>query len=353
MKYGSKQISKAGNIALTSTDENEVERAINIIDDWRTLHLIALDELQNSIVPLLKKNNIRIFAASRRLKRISSILNKLDRNPQSGLGTMQDIGGLRIIVPTMGNLNKAYSIITNNVPEYFEFTKAPMNYIEKPKNISGYRSIHFIYKFHSTNSDVDGMKIELQLRTKLQHSWAMAVETAELVTGTALKSSLGDESWITFFKIVSSLFAIKENSPILDEHKNLNYNMKELMVKLYSLNANNHFNDTLKALRVSSTIAKQKNYKDGYYILNINFSTQRVNIKAFPKENEEQASALYYRLERTADERRNAVVLVSVPQMQQLQEAYPSYFLDTSEFFNAIDTMMRNCEKWGWAKQKT
>ena len=129
--------------------------------------------------------------------------------------------------------------------------------------------------------------------------------------------------------------------------------MKELMVKLYSLNANNHFNDTLKALRVSNTIAKQKNYKDGYYILNINFSTQRVNIKEFPKENEEQASALYYRLERTADERRNAVVLVSVPQMQQLQEAYPSYFLDTSEFFNAIDTMMRNCEKWGWAKQKT
>ena len=113
MKYGSKQISKAGNIALTSTDENEVERAINIIDDWRTLHLIALDELQNSIVPLLKKNNIRIFAASRRLKRISSILNKLDRNPQSGLGTMQDIGELRIIVPTMGNLNKAYSIIYN------------------------------------------------------------------------------------------------------------------------------------------------------------------------------------------------------------------------------------------------
>jgi len=97
--------------------------------------------------------------------------------------------------------------------------------------------------------------------------------------------------------------------------------MKELMVKLYSLNANNHFNDTLKALRVSNTIAKQKNYKDGYYILNINFSTQRVNIKAFPKENEEQVSALYYRLERTADERRNAVVLVSVPQMQQLQEA--------------------------------
>ena len=74
-----------------------------------------------------------------------------------------------------------------------------------------------------------------------------------------------------------------------------------------------------------------------------------MNIKAFPKEEEEQASALYYRLEKYSDERKNAVVLVSVPKMQQLQEAYPSYFLDTSDFLDAIDTMMANCEKWGWA----
>lgn len=348
MKYGSKRISKAGNIALTSRVKQEVDDAVNVIDDWRSLHLVPLDELQNSLVPMLKRNNIRIYAVSRRLKRISSILNKLDRNPKSGLGTMQDIGGLRIIVPSISTLKNAYSLITNNVPDSFEFTKEPMNYVDSPKDISGYRSIHFIYKYHSSNNDVDGMKIELQLRTKLQHSWAMAVETAELVTGTALKSSQGDDSWIEFFKFVSSLFAIKEGTSILDEHRLLGYNMRKLMEKMYELNANEHFNDTLKALRVSNTIAKKENYKDGYYILNINFTSKKVNIKAFPKEDEEQASALYYRLEKYSDERKNAVVLVSVPKMQQLQEAYPSYFLDTSDFLNAIDTMMANCEKWGW-----
>lgn len=36
MKYGSKKISKAGNIALTSNDKNEVESAISIINDWRS-----------------------------------------------------------------------------------------------------------------------------------------------------------------------------------------------------------------------------------------------------------------------------------------------------------------------------
>lgn len=48
---------------------------------------------------------------------------------------------------------------------------------------------------------------------------------------------------------------------------------------------------------------------------------------------------------------KNAVVLVSVPQIQELQEAYPSYFLNTGEFLSAIDTMMQNCEKWGWVSE--
>ncbi len=350
MKYGSKKISKAGNIALTSSDKNEVDYAISIIDDWRSLHLVVLNELQNFIVDLLIRHNIHGFSVSQRLKRLSSILNKLDRNPQSGLGTMQDIGGLRIVVPNMSSLNKALNFITKNIPDCFELTKAPINYIEVPKEVSGYRSIHFVYKYLSLNNDIDGMKIELQLRTKLQHSWAMAVETAELITGTALKSSQGDETWITFFKIVSSLFAIKERTPILKEHSEMQYKMKDLMIQLYSINIDHHFNDTLKALRATNTIAKKENYTDGYYILNIDFNNKRILIKAFPKENEQQASACYSQLEKEVEKNNNAVVLVSVPKMQELQEAYPSYFLDTSEFLTAIDTMMANCKTRGWVK---
>ena len=207
MKYSVHKINTAGNTALTSNNVDEVNHALDIIKDWRTSHLPALDELQNLIVPLLKDNKVNIYSVSRRLKRISSILNKLDRNPQSRLGTMQDIGGLRIVVPSMTALRKAYDVIVYNIPEKFELTKAPINYIKEPKRISGYRSIHFVFKYNSANPYLDGMKIELQLRTKLQHAWAMAVETAELITGTALKSSQGEEEWQSFFKVVSSLFA--------------------------------------------------------------------------------------------------------------------------------------------------
>ena len=348
MKYGSKKITKAGNIALTSSDKNEVDQAIEIIKDWRSLHLPAINELQGLLLFLFDNNKIRIYSVSQRLKRLSSILNKLDRNPSSGLGTMQDIGGLRIVVPTIDSLNKAKSVLSNYTLDHFVLAKSPVDYIENPNNKSGYRSIHYIYIYRSIDPDLDGMKIEFQLRTKLQHSWAMAVETAELITGTALKSNQGDDNWIEFFRTASSLFAIKENAPILSEHIMQGQNMKSLMIKLYKMNRKYNFNDTLKALNVSCSHAKRSNYQDGYYILSINFETQRVSVKAFPKENEDAAYALYSRLEKNVESSKNAVVLVSVPKMQQLQEAYPSYFLNTGMFLHAVDVMMNNCEKNGW-----
>lgn len=346
MKYTNSQISKAGRVIISSMDDAEYMQAVEIINDWRALHLPALDELRNALVSTLLDKNIHLYSVSHRLKRFSSIQNKLDRNPESRLGTLQDIGGLRIVVPTMSVLNKSLDIILKSVPEHFEFTKSPINYIERPKDISGYRSVHLVYKYHSKNKDLDGAKIELQLRTKLQHSWAMAVETAELISNSALKASQGDEDWMEFFKITSSLFSIKEQSPILREHEENGYTKKNLMTKLYHLNKEHNFNDKLKALSISTNFAKKDNYKDGYYILNINFVAKTVKVKSFPKESEKEASEQYSRLEKILEESKNAIVLVSVPKMKELQEAYPSYFLDTTGFLKEIDKMMDDCKKF-------
>lgn len=346
MKYGRHQIDKAGEIILSSKNQSEVSIAIEKVNDWRTLHLPALDALQNTVIPLLRKNKVSIDFTSRRLKRLSSILYKLDINPEMKLGGMQDIGGLRVVVPTVNALNRALSVLNENSPSGFQLIKV-MDYVNNPKT-SGYRSIHFIYKFVSENKDTDGMKVELQIRTKLQHSWAMAVETAGLITKTPLKSSQGADEWLNFFKVVSSLFAIKEHLPILKEHIENNYQMKDLMIILYNMNKKYNHGDTLKALRVSSIQAQKERYQNGYYILNINFKQKVVNVTAFPKENETEATNLYSELERLALDNINAVVLVSVPKMKELQEAYPSYFLNTTEFLIALDGIIENCIKFKW-----
>ena len=179
MKYGRHQIDKAGEIIMSSKNNEDYDNAMLKINEWRTLHLPALDTLQKELLSLLNPNKTDIFLTSRRLKRITSILYKLDINPEMRLGGMQDIGGFRIVVNDIEALLNTKKVLSENIPTSFDLVKI-MDYIQEPKE-SGYRSIHFIYKYKSTDDNTDGAKVELQIRTKLQHSWAMAVETAGLI----------------------------------------------------------------------------------------------------------------------------------------------------------------------------
>ena len=76
MKYSSNKITKAGLTILSSTDKEEYSKAVEVINDWRSLHLPVLDELKNAILSLLLRKNISIYLVSHRLKRFSSIQNK-------------------------------------------------------------------------------------------------------------------------------------------------------------------------------------------------------------------------------------------------------------------------------------
>ena len=93
MKYTRKEIDKTGKVLLTAVDPEKYKQAIEKLNDWRSLHLVPLDKLQQKIVDFLDFNNIRAFLISRRLKRLTSIQYKLDLNPDMRLGGMQDIGG--------------------------------------------------------------------------------------------------------------------------------------------------------------------------------------------------------------------------------------------------------------------
>lgn len=350
MKYGRNQINKAGEEMMTSKDPSVVKMAIDKINDWRALHTPVLESLQNRVITLINAHSIPIILSSHRLKRLASIQYKLDVNPTMRLGGVQDIGGVRIVVEDIKILNVLSELLQKSSLEGFNFEKY-YNYVTQPKQ-SGYRSIHFIYKFISENNNYNGLRVELQIRTKLQHSWAMAVETAELTTRTRLKSSQGDDNWLDFFKVIASLFAIKEGTPILTYHKENHASMYDLMKIFYEMDSHYHLSEKLKALRITTRHAIDEDNEDGYYILNINFQKQTVTVSSYSIDKEEQANDHYARLERASKEDLNAVVLVSVPRMRELQKAYPSYFLDTKDFLTALDTMKDNCKKWGLVKYK-
>lgn len=149
MKYSRKQIDKAGDILISSKDIEKVERATTMINDWRSHHLLVLDILKSAITDILSHHEIIPLFSSNRLKRMTSIIYKLDLNSEMHLGGMHDIRGLRFVLTDMDILNKTFDILKKNIPNDFSIHKI-YNYIESPKE-SGYRSIHLVYKYQSEN----------------------------------------------------------------------------------------------------------------------------------------------------------------------------------------------------------
>ena len=147
MKYSRKEIDKAGRALLSEKDRDKYQEALSKINDWRQMHLIPLDSLQTSIINILDKQKQEIVLVSRRLKRLTSIQYKLDINSKMGLGGMQDIGGLRIVLKDITDLYKTLSLLKDNVPNEFTLKEKIYDYVEAPKT-SGYRSIHLIYTYH-------------------------------------------------------------------------------------------------------------------------------------------------------------------------------------------------------------
>src|SRR6266436_8845112 len=94
--------------------------------------------------------------------------------------------------------------------------KTEDNYLLEPK-IDGYRSHHIIFSFSPKDSEraaYTGRRIELQVRTQLQHSWATAIEAVGLFRGEQLKSDQGSREWLRLFKLMSDEFAEAERCPV-------------------------------------------------------------------------------------------------------------------------------------------
>src|SRR5262249_55788181 len=80
------------------------------------------------------------------------------------------------------------------------------------------RGIHLVGRYRprvKKNSAWSGQRIEIQLRSQLQHSFATAVETVTTFTRQPLKFGAGPEEWRRFFSLVGSTFAIREGTPLV------------------------------------------------------------------------------------------------------------------------------------------
>ncbi len=214
--YSKKQINEAWKKLSALKEWQTDENSLKILNNWRAVHDYPMNTFQSFL--RFKVKSFRYNATIvERLKRTYSIVWKLKRNPDMMLARMQDIWWLRVVVREVDYVNKLRD----------EFIKSKFahklvredDYIRKPKS-SWYRSLHMVYKYQNPYApEYNGLQIEIQIRTELEHIWATAVETMGIILQVSLKSWEWSKDWLEFFALISSIFAIKEWCVPLPQHQ--------------------------------------------------------------------------------------------------------------------------------------
>ncbi|RCJ17502.1 hypothetical protein A6770_33970 [Nostoc minutum NIES-26] len=337
-KFSKKAVSRAGdNLINLNSSEKEYLEALDIVSNWRSSYTFPLNNITSllrSKVKTVEKNAI----ITQRLKRIPSILGKLKRFPDMKLHRMQDIGGCRVVFSDVKKVNTFRNLLLNSKTKN-ELIKEN-DYIENPK-ISGYRGIHLIYKYQGKKNDIyNGHTIEIQVRTKIQHSWATAVEVAGTFLKESLKSGEGSEKWLHFFKLVSLLFAFLENCL----PKNItNKGLKEIKDEVNLLVIELEVFKKLQAFSVSTNLITDAVSRDysGYFLILLNIDEQKVQIWFYKEKYLSKATEDYINFEKKyKDTKEVDIVLVNAKSIKTLKKAYPNYFADSKEFLDKLNEVL-------------
>jgi putative GTP pyrophosphokinase len=185
----------------------EIVLAFQAVRWWRTLHARPLSNVAANLRYHVDKEEGRVggrVEVAQRLKRWTTIIDKLAREPKMEVTQMQDIGGVRALLPSLHHvyavsrrLRKTWTIIRVR------------DYIAEPKP-SGYRALHLIVRR-------GGYPVEVQLRTVLQDVWANQVEEDGRQIGVGLKFGAGAAEIHAYYVVVSDAFAFLDRGETLPE----------------------------------------------------------------------------------------------------------------------------------------
>jgi len=337
LRFNKSEINRAGDMLLVNPQD---EFAVEVLEYWRSLHSKILSSETWGMLKFIRHFRCADSAPmqlSSRLKRAVSIIEKLSRFPSIKLSRMQDIVGLRFTYPPgLSGLQSAMDTCRKMTGTHY-LLKRTTNYLETPRD-SGYRAVHQIFELQSPDAPLhNGLFVEVQFRTRLQHLWAMAVETVGMFYGQALKSSRGDQRWLDFFRLASTLIAALEEMPAAQEYRNTT--TEELRRQLRQFGNDQSFFSKLAAIRGIHERDSSGDY--ACWLLELNLKKETCDVYGFTAEQIGTAHEMYAAKEQTPACLRGdmQIVLVATSSLKALRSNYPSYFLDVAEFLDTIKTI--------------
>jgi putative GTP pyrophosphokinase len=192
--YSNTKVDRAGRTLAEQGDWKE--EATAIVDWWRAEHESPLLVVAANLYRYAGEEGDPVVA--HRLKRVPTIVGKLQREKRMRLSRMEDIGGVRAILPDQQAVYRIARLLRRN----WTITRF-RDYVRSPKS-DGYRALHLVNRHR-------GRAIEIQLRTPGQDEWANAVEGATQAHPD-LKSGGGPAVLKEFFVAASEITAIIEGS---------------------------------------------------------------------------------------------------------------------------------------------
>jgi hypothetical protein len=255
------------------------------------------------------------------------------------LSRMHNIGGCRAVLASVAKVDQLVGIYrkgaAKNPNDRSELIRI-YNYITDPKE-DGYRSVHLVYKYRSAAPErerYNNLRIEVQIRSKLQHAWATAVETVATFTGQALKSNTSEGDWRRFFALMGHAMAIRERRPWVpgmpSDYKEVKTELRDLAG---TLNVIDRLAGWSAAIRRATATARGADC----FLLVLDLEQKMLRVTPYRADQWTQATTDYSRIEELAEEKPQVqAVLVAVDSISALQKAYPNYYADTSAFVEAL-----------------
>lgn len=179
--------------------EPEYERAMGIVDAFREAHQQPLGSASVSLRSFVATSLKQSPVVSQRLKRLPRIVRKLAHMGSSNLARLEDIGGTRAVVQTLEDQRKLCEHIERR---WATSIVRHRDYVVDPKP-SGYRAHHYVIQRN-------GCRIEVQVRTRVQQTWANAVEHAASRHGLSLKDGIGPQSMLDYFSATGAMLNYQE-----------------------------------------------------------------------------------------------------------------------------------------------
>lgn len=159
------------------SDKEKKLDLLNQFDEKASLYDDFLKYFYNTITGILKGHSIVVQSVDTRLKKRDSLDKKIKlKKKYKSLEDITDVCGMRIITYFSDDVDKIADIIKK------EFKIDEKNSVDKRKiddpTKFGYVSLHYIISLKGTRANLPeskrfkDLKIEIQIRTILQHAWA-------------------------------------------------------------------------------------------------------------------------------------------------------------------------------------